>query len=291
MRAIILSVLACTTVGCGITASTKPESLTLPMKYTEKGHAYVMTALNHQITHPMILDSAANLGVLPSHLKAALALPEDKISTMKVQGANGNSELELTKIEHTSVGHFAIESLPYVFQDMNRLEVEGVLPGILGHGYMSQYCNVFDFKNNAFSLYQEACPSSVTHGLESARFTIDDDFIKLTASFNGERVDALLDTGAPTNYINSHLANKLPLTLGKEDIGRGLNNIENKKVAIESLRFSVGGKEIINTESHLSDMPVFEVLGYKDEPFILLGLSNFKDDKLVIDYAENKIYF
>ncbi|QZO12878.1 retropepsin-like aspartic protease [Pseudoalteromonas piscicida] len=291
MRAIILSALACTTVGCGITASTAPQSLTLPMKYTEKGHAYVMATLNHTVTHPMILDSAANVGILPVNLKTALALPEDKLSKMDVQGASGSSELVLATIDHTSVGHLAAESLPYVFKDMTRLDVEGVLPGILGHGYMSQYCNVFDFKNNELSLYQGACPSSVTQGLESESFKIDNNFIKLTASFNGEEVDAVLDTGAPTNYINSHLANKLTLTLGEEDISRGLNDQATKKVAIGSLRFSLGGKEIINTESHLSDMPVFEVLGYKDEPFILLGLSNFNDGKLIIDYAENKIYF
>lgn len=118
MRAIILSALACTTVGCGITASTAPQSLTLPMKYTEKGHAYVMATLNHTVIHPMILDSAANVGILPVNLKAALALPEDKLSKMDVQGASGSSELVLATIDHTSVGHLAADSLPYVFKDM-----------------------------------------------------------------------------------------------------------------------------------------------------------------------------
>lgn len=262
------------------------------LQYTHRGHAYIGVDLNSELSYPMILDSAANVGVIPNELKEQLNLSGDQLISREIQGAAGKSVLEMARLDRTAVGNLSYSGLSYVFQDLSSLKLDsGQVPGIVGHNFMSRHCVEFDFPMNRLRMHRGECLPEQTGGLRESRFILDRNFIKLTTYFNGEEVDALLDTGAPESYLNSPLQRITGHEVVSSDDARGLNDHSVEKGRIERLTYSLGEHQVEERFAYVSDMPVFQALGYGSKPVLLLGLDIFKDNKLVIDYANNRIYF
>jgi len=270
--------------------ATKAE--TLPLYYSNKGHAYVLADIDHQKQLPMILDTAATMGVLPIAMKDKLATSKDAIQTIEVQGAVSTRNLELLTANSTSVGSHNVPELGYVFQDMNSLQAkDGSALGILGYGFLSQHCIEFDFSESQLALSKTACSSNTVQGLREADFYLKDNLIRIKTKFNGKTVDAVLDTAAPNSYVNESLFKQLDVEVLEEDVARGLNDQTVVKNKLSSVSYQLGETLVTDKEVFLSNMPVFSVLGYKDKPFFLIGLDYFKSNRLVVDYHANKIYF
>ena len=291
MKKLLISTALAVMTGCASSASQNPQAVTAPLKMTSKGHLYIDMQLNGQQSYPMIIDTAANLGLIPTELLEVLAISDERLTKTQVQGAGAKVELTIAKLANTALGELNVDELDYAVKDMSRLKVEGKMPGIVGHGYLSQFCNIYDFNTSAVTFSAGQCPATAIQSLQSVDFIIEDNFIKVPLNVAGHVVEGLLDTGSPTNYINTHLAQRLALEYGEEDVSRGLNDKATSKRQVTNFTFSMSGQEVANAKSYHADLPVFEVLGYKDKPFVLLGLSNFSDSKLVIDYSSNKIYF
>ncbi|MEQ3696102.1 MAG: pepsin/retropepsin-like aspartic protease family protein [Pseudomonadales bacterium] len=273
-------------------AAVSSPTIERDLHYTDRGHAYIGVDLNDELGYPMILDTAANVGVLPNQLKQELDLSGDQLISREVQGAAGKTILEMARLDNTAVADLSYSGLTYVFQDLNSLELEtGQLPGIVGHNFMSRHCVAFDFTSSRLAMNPGECDEALTQGLRESRFILDRNFIKLTTYFNGEEVDALLDTGAPESYINSPLHAITGQQIVDTDEAKGLNDQSVEKGKIESLNYRLGEHDIEEPFAYVSDMPVFAALGYGDKPVLVLGLDIFKQNKLVIDYANNRIYF
>jgi hypothetical protein len=185
-----------------------------------------------------------------------------------------------------------VSDLPYIVQELDGLKTHSQLvPGILGHGFLSSYCNIYDFINRQVTFINSQCPHSSKDKLRAVDFRIEDDFIKIHTWFKGQKVDAILDTGAPTNVINSTLHALLDVGILKKDKLEGLHNKGITKHKLGKVNFQIGSHPVVNEETFLADMPVFSALGYQEQPVLLMGLTNFNQNKLVIDYHAKKIYF
>ena len=264
----------------------------LPLYLTDKGHVYVHADINDLNNIPMILDTAANVGVLSNDLKSRLELDSDSIQKVPVQGAGGIQELEFAYIENTKVNHLDITDQPYVFRDLSDLKTEqGDIPGILGHGFLSQHCVEFDFQNKQLHLSQEACTAEQIKGLRESEFYIEQNFVKLKTQFNGEPVDAILDTAATHSYLNKPLFSKLNMKTLEQETTQGLNEHSISREKLPEVTFKLGQNTLVDNEMFTSDMPVFTALGYQNEPAMLLGINYFKSNKLIVDYHSNKIFY
>ena len=285
-----LSLLTASVFSAASDQATQVESL--PLYYTDKGHAYVLADIDRQTQMPMVLDTAANFGVLPPTAKDTLVGSDANLKTINVQGAVGSSQLELLVAGTTKVGSSEVPQLTYVLKDMRPLQAQdGRDLGIIGHGFLSQHCVAFDFKQNVLSLSPAQCSDAAVAGLRQADFYIEEDFVKLKTSFNGQTVDAILDTAAPSSYVNRALFNTLDVAALEQDVARGLNDESVAKNKIGSVSYLLGDVEITDRDMFVSDMPVFAHLGYEDKPVLLLGINYFKGNKLILDYHSNKIYF
>ncbi|TMN92844.1 hypothetical protein CWB72_03695 [Pseudoalteromonas phenolica] len=267
-------------------------STNVPMHLTDKGHIYVSTQLNDVERYPMILDTAANIGVIPNSLLTKLSPSQERIDQIEVQGAVGKMTLTQARLKNTQLNNIQISDLTYIVQDLDGLKTHSQLvPGILGHGFLSSYCNIYDFTNKQVTFISSQCPHSSKDKLRAVDFRIEDNFIKIHTWFNGQKVDAILDTGAPTNVVNSKLHDLLNVAILEEDKLKGLHNKGVTKHKLAKVDFQIGRHAVVNEESFLADMPVFSALGYQEQPVLLMGLTNFKQNKLVIDYHAKKIYF
>ena len=285
-----ISILTASLISIASEQATTVESL--PMYYSNKGHAYVLADIDQQRQFPMILDTAATIGVLPLAMKDKLATSKDAIQIIEVQGAASRKNVEILTTGNTSVGAQNVAQLSYVFQDISDLQTQdGAELGILGYGFLSKHCIEFDFSKDKLSLSQNACTEKKVQGLRQADFYIEDNLVKIKTKFNGKTVDAVLDTAAPNSYLNNTLFKQLNVEAIEEDVTKGLNNQTITRNKLSSVSYLLGDNEITDKEMYLANMPVFSVLGYKNKPFMLLGLDYFKSNKLIVDYHSNKIYF
>ncbi|BDX08312.1 aspartyl protease family protein [Planctobacterium marinum] len=284
--------LTLSTANYGFASNQNFAGIDVPLSYTERGHAYIYADINEQTNVPMILDTAANAGVLPHAMKETLNLPEQSLRTIQVQGAVGVQPMEIATIKYTGVEQINVANLPYVFKDLPDLPTSsGEIPGILGHGFLSQHCVEFDFQQHQLRLLDTVCSDAQKAGLRESDFFIEQNFVKLKTQFNGQPVDAILDTAATHSYINANLQALVDATTLETEETKGLNakSIDREKLA--PVQFQLGQHTVTDNHMYASDMPVFNALGYQDEPAMLLGINYFKNNKLIIDYKENKIYF
>ena len=89
------------------TAQTKP--VTVPMQLTEQGHIMVEAKLNSANTVPMVLDTAASVGLISNDLLGELKLPEKDLIKQEVTGATSTQVLTFANI-HSVDGYCGLVS-------------------------------------------------------------------------------------------------------------------------------------------------------------------------------------
>ncbi|WP_226642711.1 pepsin/retropepsin-like aspartic protease family protein [Microbulbifer variabilis] len=295
MKTIVSSLaIAAIIAGCStIRAPVQAPLTSLPMKMTSAGHAYVYGDIDQVQDYPLIIDTAANFGVLPERLQGKLQLAEEDLHIEEIQGATGKREMMRGTVGHTSLRGETVPNIDFIFQDMQSLTLSnGLIPGIIGHNYLRHYCIEFDFIHSQFNLAKGGCPTGKVESLRALPFHIEDEFIKLQASFAGENIDAILDTGAHHSFINSAL---LPLLRnvehGKQSTSSGLGGHQQNKTEIQQVNYKLGNYSILEPIMFVADLSVFDDLGYNNKPILLLGLDLFRSGRLIIDYQNRNIYF
>ncbi|MDF2179282.1 aspartyl protease family protein [Aliiglaciecola sp. CAU 1673] len=268
------------------------QAVELDLAYTDDGHAYIHMGINQISNYPMIVDTGANIGVLPTSLQATLALPEDKISRLEVQAAVGSSSLLMANIDTSTAQEIEVSNLPYVFQDMSDLtNTKGEMLGVVGYDFLSKHCVVFNFTTNKLKLSPAGCQQEDFLGLRQADFRLQNNLVIVNTWFNGKEIDAILDTGAPESLINGPLHQQLNVPILESAKARGLHDSAVSRQKLAELEFKLGNHAVSDDKVSMADLPVFAALGYKDKPVMLLGLSYFKNSHLVVDYRNHKIYF
>lgn len=269
------------------------STISVPMHLTNKGHAYVYANIDNVTDYPMVIDTGANSGILPMSIKQQLDLTNKQIETQLVTGGTGELEMQFVTIDQTDIGGETQANVAYLFQDLDKLESKDQLtPGIIGHNYLENYCVEFNFTSKAFKLTPSICPVSTVKGLKSVPFKIQNNFLWTEATFKDTKVDVLLDTGAHHSFINTTLLNRLDdVKKGQKESFSALTNHEQERTELTGVTYKLGQHQIEEGLMYAADMHVFDVLGYKNKPFLLLGIDYFKQDRLIIDYRNQRLYF
>jgi len=278
---------------CCLSLQASPEKQVFPMHLTAKGHAYILADLDQVQNYPMVLDTGAQTGLLPESILPLLKLDDKALNTIQATGATGSIAMKTATLGHTVVGNFEHKDLNYLVRDMAKLTLpDGKIPGILGHDFLHHYCVDLNFKDAIVSLNKGACDAAAVAGLQDTPFKIEDNFIRLTAQVQGVSTDVLLDTGAHHTFINTPLYKQLSgVTVGETEETRGMTAHTQERRTLNGLSYQLNGHKVDETKSYLADMHVFNHLGYGDKAFMLLGIAAFKNGRMVMDYANNKMYF
>ncbi|MCL2917021.1 aspartyl protease family protein [Shewanella litorisediminis] len=294
---ISLVVVGCLLAGCGLSSPTPspaaPVAISLPLKFTDKGHAYVYAGINGVEDYPLILDTAAQKGVLPESLKSRLTDAGLRLETTEVQTATGAIKLEEAEVEEVRLAGYARQQLDFLFRDMDELTLSnGLVPGIVGHNFLAQFCVAANLGQGALMLADSACPDEWTRGLKAVPFEIRNEFIWTKATFEGVEVDVLLDTGAPKSYMNSALLSLLQNVEQLEsDSTQGLSGATQSRLGLANVQYQLGSHQVTDPGMYQADLHVFNQLGYAEKPFLLLGLAQFSKGRLVIDYHRQQFFF
>lgn len=118
------------------------------------------------------------------------------------------------------------------------------------------------------------------------------------ATFNGRRIDLVIDTGGQASVGNMALRRLAARTEGRR---RGwLNSGQLTSVTGATLpvdvgaigTLSIGGFEFNDLPVAYADSPVFTVLGLNERPALLLGMDALQlFDRVAIDFANRRVSF
>lgn len=116
------------------------------------------------------------------------------------------------------------------------------------------------------------------------------------ATYNGRRVDLVIDTGGQSSVGNLALRRLVQAGRGRNRLVDGhLTSVTGAQLAVEVgsiAAISIGGIDLNNVPVAYADSPVFAVLGLEDRPALLLGMDALQMfDRVGVDFANRRVTF
>ena len=249
----------------------------------------VPAKLNGQ-TVSMVLDTGAEAAMVSPDAQLALGLAADPHRRTTVIGYNGSATSQNVLIEHFQLGD---EELPQpsmaVGEIPMRPAIMPMLAGLIGGEILSQYDVEFDVPAHRVTLWQRpsCAPPGPAGGGHWDRVRLQrgqGSLVTIEAAIGGQRLQALLDTGAANSMLSETAAARLGVAgTTKEIVTRGADGAD---AIMRTRRYpdvAVGGTQSLN----------FTVLvGAIRVPFaeMILGMDFWRSRRLWIDYANQLAY-
>ena len=296
MRVVIL---LCLLAGCAAEPADAPVAQTpascsidkvvdLPMAPNQRW-AIVPAKLNGQAVS-MVLDTGAEAAMVSPDAQLALGLALDPHRRTTVIGYSGSATSQNVLIEHFQLGE---EELPQpsmaVGEIPMRPAISPILAGLIGGQILSQYDVEFDFPARRVTLWQR--PSCATRGpaggghWDHVRLQRgQNSLVTLEVSIGGQRLQALLDTGAVSSMLSATAAARLGVSGAvKEVVTRGADGADSIMRARRYPDVAVAGSHSPNFAVLVGDVRV---------PFaeMILGMDFWRTRRLWIDYANQVAY-
>ena len=178
-------------------------------------------------------------------------------------------------------------------------------PGLIGIDSLENHRLLMDFTNGQIDLRPTVRSSSRRRDTE-----FDSDAIVVVArrragrmilanaTYNGHRVDLVVDTGGQASVGNMALRRLVQRDQGRRRgaMSEGqLTSVTGATLAVElgALEsISIGGIDMNNLPVAYADSPVFAELGLEERPALLLGMSALRlFDRVAVDFGNRRVTF
>ena len=248
----------------------------------------VPAKLNGQ-TVSMVLDTGAEAAMVSPDAQLALGLAADPHNRTTVIGPTGSATSQNVLIEHFQLGD---EELPQPSMAVGELPmrpaIEPMLAGLIGGQILSQNDVEFDMPGHRVTLWQRpsCAPPGPAGGGQWNRVRLQrgqGSLVTLEVSIGGQRLQALLDTGAAGSLLSTTAAARLGVAAtAREVVTRGADGADAIMRARRYPDVAVGGSHSALTVL-VGDMRV---------PFaeMILGMDFWRGRRLWIDYAHQLAY-
>ncbi len=240
-----------------------------------------------------VIDTAATqTTLLPSYWTASGARPAT-VRTQSIQGVGGASEIEIVRIGRLAVADRTFDGLEAYRLGASPLDRLGA-QGVLGADVLSRHVLVLDAGARDWRLDQTIAAEDAR--LPGEAFTLDAaSTVRLTVTIDGVRLPAIVDTGATGTIINWAAARALGIepedpTLGGGGTAQGVGAAATTLVKRQVERFTLAGVERRGSTIRIGDLPIFGALGFTGGPAVIVGMDQFADRRLVIDYPNRRLH-
>ncbi|RZJ98637.1 MAG: hypothetical protein EON88_00095 [Brevundimonas sp.] len=262
------------------------------MELLASGHPVTNLTVDGRGPYRFIIDTAATKTALLAGFRKAHG-PLVEGAGMSVAGASGAAEIRLTTLGRLDVAGRMFESLEVYNLPDGPVDALGV-HGVLGADVLMGFAVEMEPRTGRWRL--DARHTSEPD-LSYVPFTLDEgDAPVMTVSVQGQRLAALVDTGAQGTIMNQAAAAALGLSPedGSARVERSARGTGSGATAAWSAcltGFSYDGREPEPVRMLVADLPVFAALGLADSPAIILGYDHLGRGRIVIDYPESRIGF
>jgi predicted aspartyl protease len=260
----------------------------------------------------MMLDTGAAWSMLSPEVKDELNLKghEADIRMYDVLGRKSEqfviTPMEFARLKNSHTKLMVMPAAIWSTQD----EAFKPVAGLLGVDILGQFDVSIDFARKKLDLLDpDHCEGEVVYwGAKTLAVVpfdwVDSSHISLLVVLDGQRIEAILDTGASNSTINADEAIKrFGLTLGSADtpesgLLNGADGVKAYRHKFETLSF--GGVMMRNPEITIIPDKLSDALRYTEagsriakegnKEDVLLGMNVLKDLHVYISYKEKKLY-
>lgn len=263
--------------------------ISLPLTLNEGGYFVTPISVNGAPEIPAIIDTAATIAMIDGRAaqRAGIDAPPADDVQVPVFGLLGQRLFSLINIARISSDSVRLHSVPAVYNDREQLPgAPLVMPAVSFGGDVLD----FDYPAGRFSVYPGR-PLAVTGSSGRGRFALENGLMFVEVRLNGVKGRALIDTGSPISFINSEMARAAKAQRDKEamQILQGATG-GRLVVSVASVRrLSFAGFNLNKFDMLIADPPMFDDLGLRDEPAMLIGLDLLSLFRVQIDRRRGAI--
>ena len=244
-----------------------------------------------------IVDTGAERTVVSRELAARLGLAS--AGQARVVGIAEATMADLFHIDSVHLNHLQLGSL--IVPAFGQAAIGG--PGLIGIDSLENHRLVIDFTTRQIDILEsqrtrrrERQPEFdsdaivVTARREAGRMILS------SATYNGRRVDLVIDTGGQSSVGNRALRRLVQAGRRGNRLTDGqLTSVTGAQLAVEMGSIdviSIAGIDLNNVPVAYADSPVFAVLGLEERPALLLGMDSLQMfDRVGVDFANRRVTF
>jgi tetratricopeptide (TPR) repeat protein/predicted aspartyl protease len=247
----------------------------------------------------LLADSGAFFSMLTASSAQRLGLkPGPAPSWLRVRGVNGEAEVKLAKVQQFTALGRDIKNVDFLVGGTDNSAHSGI-DGMLGRNIIGLEDVEFDLANGVIRLFlAKGCEKSALAYWSKGDFEIANLLpdnrkappIVATATVNGVKLKAILDTGAGRSILTRAAARRVGIRLDGPDVvaggaggGIGSKSVETWIAPVES--FGLGDEQVQKTRLRVGTIE----LG--DDADMLLGADFFLSHRLFVSRTQNRIYF
>ncbi|PKP80265.1 MAG: hypothetical protein CVT79_15505 [Alphaproteobacteria bacterium HGW-Alphaproteobacteria-18] len=257
--------------------------LIFPLTFNDAGYILTPISVNGTPEIPAIIDTAATIAMIDGRAaqRAGIDAPPADEIRVPVFGLLGQREFPLIRIGSISNDNVWVLQLAAAYN--NREPMPGaslVIPAVSFGGDVLD----FDFPAGRFSVY-DGRPQNSSGNSGRGSLTIEGGLMFTDISINGVKGRALIDTGSPFSFINSEMA-RAAKAQRDDDKTQRLQGATGGSLAVSVAsvkRLSVARFNISRLNMVIADPAMFDDLGLRDEPVMLLGLDLLSLFRVQID--------
>jgi predicted aspartyl protease len=307
---IALSLLAAALAGTAVAAprtEAPPASLPVSAPWAEtalvedNGRILVRVSIGGNDSLIFILDTAAQGGAISPETRDLLGLDPASAEAVNVRGASGPTTLTRMRVPPVTVAGETVDGLRAVVMDMARYRRSEGPPyaGILGADFLRHFDVELDVPGGRMRLWRHregsASPAPPRAPANLANVAPVEGFVAFDVAVGNTVARAILDSGAPTSTLNWHAAAAAGVTrespglaLSRSAAGVSGDVVETHShridgIAVEELRFPP-------LQMSISDLPVFQGMGFGERPAMLLGADLLRECRVFISYSERRVH-
>ena len=264
--------------------------LTFPLELNEAGYFITPIRVNGAAELPAIIDTAATIAMIESRAAArsGLTAPPPEEAKVQVFGLLGERTFPLVNLGSVSSESVRIFDVRTAYND--REQMPGgplVIPAVAFGGDVLD----FDFPAGRFSVY-DGRPKGDASGTGRGPLRIEGGLLFADITINGVKGKALIDTGSPFSFINSKMA-QVAKTQRDEEKSTLLQGATGGQMVVSVAavkRFSMARFSVRRINMVVADPAMFDDLGLRDEPAMLLGLDLLSLFRVQIDRRRGYIF-
>lgn len=280
--------LAALLAASGLSASAAAsDGLVIPFEFSRSGHIATGIVIDGEIEAVAVIDTGANFPMIGADAAAAAGIiaPEDA-SQIAVLGMGGIEDRPLIEVGHLQIAGISFEAMPAALQTRNWFPgPQNVLPVTAFEGRTVD----FDFQRRHISLYDGA-PRRVYNRRSKLELRAIDGIYFAKVQLNKRTGWAMIDTGSNITYVNSAFADVAGGRRQEQDITlTGVTDGEETARTLRVSRLDLGRHGVEDFEVLVADPPIFEHLGFSEEPAMILGLDALVGFRVQIDRERRQL--
>jgi len=263
------------------------------------GHLRVPVDVGEAGTFDFILDTAASRTGVMQPLVRELDWQPLEGEGATVNGIAGATQIEMYAPQNLTIGG----ELPFRSQDLpalGELAIHGdPFYGILGSDFFENFAVEIDATGERLRFTGHGS-EGLTDGGNFSNAALTEHEVggiwMLEVMVGDVPVAALLDTGARGSVMNRAAAEALGVQLppappiGEGEDITGAAGHHQAGIGLQIGEISIGDRTWENVQVVVSDVHVFDVLEMQDRPAMILASDLLFDGRLVVDYADGRVY-